>query len=184
MKQVLLQGFNFFICAPTWKIKEPQCSCLEDFFCCCCNQYWKKRKVLHVPQKMHMPPDWLWLLCRQGGAGGRFGNGCWGVSWNRETFLSHCCCLAQPVERAEHRDPGKPARGNKLLWLWNEKVQIFTRMHFCLERAGKKRRWTLKAFKKYHVSHFHSKGKRFRQINTVLQFVPAVLGRSYLQLNS
>lgn len=43
--------------------------------------------------------------------------GAGGGSWNRETFLSHCCCLAQPVERAEHRDPGKPARGNKLLWL-------------------------------------------------------------------
>lgn len=33
------------------------------------------------------------------------------------TFLSHCCCSAQPVERAEHRGPVKPARGDKLLWL-------------------------------------------------------------------
>lgn len=91
--QVFLQGLNFFMYSPKWKIKGPQCSCVGDDFCCCCNQDWK-RQVLCVPQTKHVPPDGLWLLRRQ--------QRCWrevwkwalGGSWSQNYFWT--VAAAQP----------------------------------------------------------------------------------------
>lgn len=70
MRRVFLQEFNFFIYPPQGKIPSFPHVAIVEIFCCYCN-WCQQRKVLRVPQTTRVPPAWLWLLCRQQGAGGK-----------------------------------------------------------------------------------------------------------------